>query len=68
MTVAIEVQINSSGSVTGARILSASPTSTVPAKQQCLIAARQWLFRPASRGGVALPSTYRIQFVLRPPQ
>jgi len=68
MTLAIEVQINNSGSVTGARIVSASPSTTVSAKQQCLIAARQWLFRPATRGGVALPSTYLIQFVLRPPQ
>ncbi len=60
---AVEVTIDEQGAVAAARIVD----SVHPSYDEALLAAaRLWRYRPATRGGKAVPSTKRVDVVLRP--
>jgi TonB family protein len=61
--VLIEVQIDASGAVTGARVVRSTPPFDGPA----LDAARQWTFRPARRQGQPAATFAYIFFGFRQP-
>jgi protein TonB len=58
-TVELLVQINAQGQVTGATVSSGPAVLRDAAKE----AVMKWRYRPASRGGVALPSQARVAIV-----
>jgi TonB family protein len=62
---AIRVQISADGKVTNAEILK----SVHPAYDQSLLrAARAWLYEPAKKDGVPIPSEKTVEVAVTPPQ
>jgi len=60
----VRVQISAEGKVTGAEILK----SVHPAYDQSLLrAARTWLYEPAKKDGVAIPSEKTVEVAVAPP-
>jgi protein TonB len=62
---ALRIQISADGKVTNAEILK----SVHPAYDQALLrAARGWLYEPAKKDGVAIPSEKTVEVAVTPPQ
>jgi len=63
-TVAVNVQIDTAGNVTGVALA----RGVAPALDRAALqAASRWRFRPAVRGGVAVPSRVQLLFHFEPP-
>lgn len=61
-TVIVVVTVDEKG-----KVLDARADNKIGLLSQPLVnAARQWTFKPATRGGIPVPSEYTIQFVFRP--
>jgi periplasmic protein TonB len=63
VTVAIVVSVDEKGKVLSAQRPSDSPSKDAFLSKQALDAARQWSFKPATRGGQPVRAEFRINFV-----
>jgi TonB family protein len=64
--VQIQVHINTSGSVTDAKLGAMQGPSADLLSKLALNAARDWHFRPATQNGEAVPSDKILEFLFRP--